>query len=75
VRYDALAKIGNVHAPLLILHSPSDEIVPFVMAEQVYAAANEPKRLIRLSGGHNDNFLVAADVYRGALGDFLHRAH
>ncbi len=74
VRYDALAKIGNVHAPLLILHSPSDEIVPFAMAEQVYAAANTPKRLVRLGGGHNDSFLVAADVYRGALGDFLHRA-
>jgi fermentation-respiration switch protein FrsA (DUF1100 family) len=74
VRYDALAKIGKVRAPLLVLHSPTDDIVPFAMAEQVYAAANPPKRMVALRGGHNDNFLVAADVYRGALGDFLHRA-
>ncbi len=73
VRYDALAKIAEVHAPLLVLHSPTDEIVPFAIAEQVYGAANSPKRLVALRGGHNDNFLVAADVYRGALGDFLHR--
>lgn len=74
VRYDARAKIGRVHAPLLILHSPDDEIVPFDMAEQLYAAANGPKRLVRLRGGHNDNFMVAADTYRAAVNDFLHRA-
>jgi len=73
VRYDALSRIGRVTAPLLILHSRNDEIVPFTMAEQLYAAANQPKRLVPLRGAHNDNFLVAADTYRAALDDFLHR--
>jgi hypothetical protein len=73
IRYDALEKIGRVHAPLLILHSPSDEIVPYALAEQLYAAANQPKRLVQLRGGHNDNFMVAADTYRTALHDFLQR--
>jgi len=73
VRYDALARIGGVRARLLILHSPGDDIVPFSMAEELYAAANEPKQLVRLRGGHNDNFLVAADVYRAALDGFLRR--
>jgi hypothetical protein len=73
VRYDAVGRIGRVHAPLLILHSPEDEIVPFAMAEELYAAANPPKRLVRLRGGHNDNFLVAAETYRAALNDFLLR--
>ena len=73
VRYDALGKIAGVHAPLLILHSPDDQVVPFDMAEQLYAAANEPKRLVRLRGGHNDNFVIAAETYRAALNDFLHR--
>jgi fermentation-respiration switch protein FrsA (DUF1100 family) len=71
VRYDAAARIGRVRAPVLILHSPGDEIVPFAMAETLYAAAPEPKQLIRLRGGHNDNFLVAADRYRAALDAFL----
>jgi fermentation-respiration switch protein FrsA (DUF1100 family) len=73
IRYDAAAKIGAVRTPLLILHSPTDEIVPFTMAEQLYAAANQPKQLVRLRGAHNDNFLVAAETYRAALHDFLQR--
>jgi len=73
IRYDAAAKIGGVRSPLLILHSPTDEIVPFSMAEELYAAANQPKRLVRLGGAHNDNFIVAAEAYRTALSDFLQR--
>jgi uncharacterized protein len=73
IRYDALAQIGAIHTPLLILHSPTDEVVPFFMAEQLHAAAHPPKRLIRLRGGHNDNFIVAAELYRTALNDFLQR--
>ena len=73
VRYDAVARLGGVHAPLLILHSTDDEIVPFSMAEELYAAAAEPKRLVRLRGGHNDCFAVSADVYQAALRDFVAR--
>jgi len=71
--YDALSRIGGVQAPLLILHSPADAIVPFSMAEQLYSAAPAPKRLVRLAGGHNDSFLVAAETYRAALNDFVRR--
>lgn len=71
VRYDGLSRIPEVRAPVLILHSPRDEIVPFSMAEALYAAAPEPKRLVRLDGGHNDAFVVAAEVYQAALRDFL----
>lgn len=71
VRYDAAAKIGAVRCPLLIMHSPGDELVPFGMAETLYSKANEPKQLVRLRGGHNDNFMVAADTYRAALEGFL----
>jgi fermentation-respiration switch protein FrsA (DUF1100 family) len=73
IRYDALARLPKAKAPLLILHSPEDEIVPFAMAEALLAAANPPKGLVRLRGGHNDNFLVAAETYRAALQDFLRR--
>ena len=70
-RYDALSKIARVAVPVLILHSVNDEIVPFAMAKELYRAAREPKQLVRLSGGHNDNFLVSADAYREALRRFL----
>jgi fermentation-respiration switch protein FrsA (DUF1100 family) len=70
-RYDGLSRMSAVRAPVLILHSRRDEIVPFAMAEALYAAAAEPKRLVRLDGGHNDAFVVSADPYQAALRDFL----
>jgi fermentation-respiration switch protein FrsA (DUF1100 family) len=72
-RYDALERIPRLRAPILILHSGEDEIVPFAMAEELYEAAPEPKRLLRLRGGHNDAFLVSAELYRAAIADFLRR--
>ncbi|HZR83534.1 MAG TPA: alpha/beta hydrolase [Candidatus Binatia bacterium] len=72
-RYDAASRVARVTAPILILHSPDDEIVPFAMAEELLAAARGPKRLVRLAGGHNDGFLVAATAYREALRTFLAR--
>lgn len=71
VRYDALVRLPAVRAPVLILHSPRDEIVPFAMAEALYAAAPGRKRLVRLDGGHNDAFIVAAEMYQAALREFL----
>jgi hypothetical protein len=73
VRYDALARMPRVRAPVLILHSSEDEIIPFEMAQELHAAAAAPKRLVRLHGGHNDNFLVSAEAYSAAIHDFLQR--
>jgi len=72
-RYENLAKIGRVGAPLLILHSREDEIFRLAHAERLFAAAAEPKRLVVLAGGHNDAFMVSADVYRAAVREFLGR--
>ena len=72
-RFDGLSRLPSVRAPVLVLHSPSDEIVPFAMGEALYAAAPNRTRLVRLAGGHNDGFLVAAEAYQAALRDFLNR--
>jgi fermentation-respiration switch protein FrsA (DUF1100 family) len=70
-RFDALSRMPAVQAPVLVLHSPTDEIIPFAMGEQLYAAASGRKRLVRLAGGHNDAFIAAAELYQAALRDFL----
>ena len=52
-RYDSLAVIGRVHAPLLILHGEADSVVPYALGQRLFAAANEPKTFITLPGaGH-----------------------
>jgi fermentation-respiration switch protein FrsA (DUF1100 family) len=51
-RFDSLAKIGRVNAPLLIMHARPDRVVPFRHGLKLYEAANEPKVFLELSGHH-----------------------
>ena len=69
---DSLSKIGSYRGPLLQRHGDADQIVPFALAERLFAAANQPKRLIVESGGdHNDpptrQYLMALDEFLGDL--------
>jgi fermentation-respiration switch protein FrsA (DUF1100 family) len=52
-------------------NSINDEIVPFEMGQRLYEAAREPKRFVRISGSHNDGFLVSNSLYTGPVADWL----
>lgn len=49
--------LGGPHAmdakPLLVVHGTDDGIVPYELGEAVYGAAQPPKVLITLEGGHH----------------------
>lgn len=69
--YNSVHRIPRVHAPLLIIHSELDEIVPYEQGLKLYRAANRPKRFVTLSGAtHNNAQYVAGDVLAQALVDF-----
>lgn len=53
--------ITEVRVPLLIIHSTEDKVVPYAMAEQLFASANEPKELYTVSGRHCNAPLLFAD--------------
>ena len=54
-KFNSLGCIGKYHGPLLMTHGTADSIVPFQYAEQLFAAANEPKQFIAEQGAdHND---------------------
>jgi len=54
-RFDSLARLSRVSAPVLVAHGDQDEIVPFELGERLFAAAPEPKRFFRIAGAdHND---------------------
>ncbi|MFP4495300.1 MAG: alpha/beta hydrolase, partial [Halochromatium sp.] len=71
VAFPAVEQIGSVRAPVLILHSPDDEIVPVRLGRRLYAAAPQPKRFVELRGGHNEGFLRSQPQYQAALVSFL----
>ena len=71
-RYDTLAKVPGIRAPVMVLHGDQDDIAPFDMGEAVFEAAKPPKRFYRIEGaGHNDTYAVGGDPYYRALGEFL----
>lgn len=70
-RYDTRRALAEVRCPVLILHSREDEIIPFSHGQALYAAANEPKRLLELRGGHNDALLIDRETYARGVGEFL----
>jgi len=54
-RFDSLARLSRLSAPVLVAHGDQDEIVPFELGERLFAAAPEPKRFFRIAGAdHND---------------------
>lgn len=70
-RYDAKTSLASVTCPVLIVHSPDDEIIPFDEGRALFAAAKEPKRFLELRGGHNDGFMSSGRIYIDGLDAFL----
>ena len=73
VRYDfdSAGRLAQVHCPVLVLHSPADEIMPYRLGEKLYQSAHEPKRFVALRGDHNSGFLLSQPQYEQALGEFI----
>lgn len=69
--YDTGSRIAQVSAPVLVAHSPDDDLIPFRHGQTLHARANEPKRFIALAGGHNEGFLFARPEWSLALDAFL----
>lgn len=61
--YDTLAYLRNVRCPVIVVHSPDDEIVPFAMGQRLYEAAGEPKQFVQIAGGHNEGFVESGSQY------------
>ena len=71
IRYDNARKLDALAVPLLLAHSPQDEIVPFAHAERLLALARDPKELLRTEAGHNDGgFLQRAEWIERVRGFF-----
>jgi len=70
-QFENESRVSQIDAPKLHIHSREDQVVPFKLGRRVFEAAAEPKQFLEIEGGHNDGFLVSADVYLRAIDDFL----
>jgi uncharacterized protein len=74
VQFNSLARIGEVHIPVVIAHSRRDRLIPYSHALKLFAAANDPKHLITFDsatddgfGGHVDALYEHVDILQSAL--------
>ncbi len=71
-RFDALAAIGAISAPLLVFHAHDDSIIPIALARRLFDAAAQPKEARWFdSGGHGGLFEAGAG---DLVTDFIRRA-
>jgi len=70
-RFDSLSRIGDVGAPLLVLHGEDDRLIPVKFARELFAAAPGPKEGHFIAGGRHGGLygLGAGDLVL----DFLDR--
>ena len=69
--YPTIEYITQQSAPLLVIHSEDDEIIPYAEGRAVYEAAPSPKTLLTIQGGHNTGFLRSEATYLRGNDDFL----
>ncbi len=69
--YNTAQSLRQVKCPVLVVHSRSDDIVPFAHGRRLFEAANPPKQFLEIDGGHNDGFLLSKDAYIAGMDRFL----
>lgn len=71
LRLDNVAHLARVRCPVLVIHSPDDEMVGIGHGRTVFAAAPEPKEFLEITGSHNEGFLTSGGLYLDGAERFL----
>ena len=71
LRYPVAEYASRLQCPVLVVHSRDDEIIPFAMGEAIYAAVNQPKKILELRGDHNAGFYISQQIYIPGLDQFI----
>lgn len=70
-RFENKNKVAAISAPLLVVHSPEDEVIPYSHGEELFRRATEPKTFLAIRGGHNIGFVLSEGIYRAGWEAFL----
>lgn len=73
-RFASIEKVAGLRAPLLLVHSPQDTLVPFAHAGRLQAKAPAGARVIEVPGGHNGGGFTASAAAETEVRAFLRDA-
>lgn len=69
--YKTIEYVRQIKCPVLIVHSPEDEIIPYSHGKKLFDAANEPKEFLEIHGSHNRCFFDSIKTYKKKLDSFI----
>jgi pimeloyl-ACP methyl ester carboxylesterase len=69
--YNTEERLSRVECPVLIVHSPDDEIIPYAFGRRLFERARTPKEFLEIRGSHNSGFLESMAEYRAGLNRFI----
>jgi fermentation-respiration switch protein FrsA (DUF1100 family) len=70
-RFESARKLNNVKCPILIAHGDPDLTIPTSEAQLLYAAANEPRKLLIIPGAGHVVFGSAGEQYLDQVEQFM----
>ena len=70
-RFESARKLADVKAPVLIVHGDLDRTIPVNESQLLFAAANEPKRLMIVHGGGHNVFGSQGEQYLTQIDQFI----
>ncbi len=70
-RYPTIDRLPQIKAPVLIIHSPEDEVIPFAHGQQLFQAARQPKAFLAIQGQHYDGHETSGEIYIQGLRSFF----
>ncbi len=71
--FRSIDKITNILSPILIIHSPDDEMIGIKNGRELYEKANMPKEFLETRGSHNGWFSQSYLLYMEKLEKLLRK--
>lgn len=69
--YLTMDNIKNLRVPLLVVHSPADEMINFSMGREIFNSYKGPKTFLQIEGSHNEGWLVDMATYEKGIRAFI----
>jgi fermentation-respiration switch protein FrsA (DUF1100 family) len=70
-QFDSARKLQKVSSPVLITHGDPDPVIPTHQSRLLFAAANEPKKLLIFPGTGHNVFGSMGDAYLDEVSQFI----
>jgi pimeloyl-ACP methyl ester carboxylesterase len=71
IHYDTQAVIDQFDFPVLVIHGPQDDIIPYHHGQALFEKAAEPRQFLEINGGHNGGYLLDREAYLAGWRRFL----